>query len=199
MIEKPFLSNNEFLFQEASDSMEHINEIRETLCNTITVPDDGDASEMPHPLDIFCHTHTSDVLFPIRVTHVYGEDGMKFFLAEDLSICTNLVPVECLLPIMPASGDKDKINSIREKIKGIAVELIKRGSGRIYFNPTDDSLECLKKNGKYIHVSSIYMESPDGEMMVAGTDDHGAVETCRVDDLFIEGLCGIFVSFLGDF
>lgn len=187
------------LYRDVCDSFDVLKDIRNTLYNHISVSDNGELTNLPTVLEIIPHSQMDNPCSegPLFVSQAYAADKMLFLVQIDFQICANLIPIECLLPVFNKPELKDLILSVRENIKRVIAKLIEEEQTNLYFEPANDSLDCLRSKGDYIKVSSLFFNN--GILMAAGTDcTGGTAETCLADDIFVEDLCGLLIGHLCD-
>lgn len=183
------------IFYNLSKSSDILHNVRTMLYQKIKVADDGELTLLSEPIDVIPHSNT-ELPYPITVTHAYKESDLLFLLSVDLPICANLVPIECMLPLSGDESIKESINAVKENIKTFVENLIQLKKENLYFDISNDSLECLRKDGSYLKANCSFFEND--QLMISGTDSKGIVDTCSVDDIFVEDLCGLFIGHIGE-
>lgn len=170
--------------------------LRDQIYARIPSSTDSNAAELPMPLDVFPHSMQDLSSVRICVTHTYTDDGLVYLLDEDCPVCANLVPIECLAPLSGKPDCAELFQGIRQDLYADAKSMIDAQKNNIYFDLTNDSLECLRTNGTYIKATGLYFF---GDVLtVAGTDVNGAADSCPADEIFLEDFCGLLISHLGE-
>lgn len=186
----------EALFASACVCFDRLHALRESIYMEITVPDDGELTELPSPIKVIPHSNEDVSNFQIEVTHAYNDEGILSFLHEDLRVCANLIPIECMVPLGNKVEIEKQLGNIRFELFDLASRMIEAQQGDVYFELCNDSRECLRLNGSYLNVTTLSMHN--NKLLVSGTDDNDTPESCVYEEIFIEDFCGLLIGHLGE-